>query len=212
MTKGQERAFDTLWDFYGLESDKGNINIERSFRRVAPVILEIGFGMGDSLIQQAISEPQYNFLGIEVHKPGVGRLMSQAERLGASNIRVFCADAVEILENVLGPRSLDGVQIYFPDPWHKKRHHKRRLIQPEFLDLLAYRVKMNGFCHCVTDWAPYAKSMLDSFAQCTGWHRTPGNCNFVKKPLRRPTTKFETRGKKLGHTIFDLIYQRSRLD
>ena len=149
MTDAQEKAYQTLWDEYGLVFHHHRLNLQEAFGREAPLVLEIGFGMGDSLLNQAIHEPHRDFLGVEVHKPGVGRLMNEAKKAGVTNLRVICEDAVEVLADGLGPQSLEGVQIYFPDPWHKKRHHKRRIIQPSFINLLAHRVRLGGFCHLI---------------------------------------------------------------
>ena len=142
MTDAQEKAYQTLWDEYGLVFHHHRLNLQEAFGREASLVLEIGFGMGDSLLNQAINEPHRDFLGVEVHKPGVGRLMNEAKKAGVTNLRVICEDAVEVLADGLGPQSLEGVQIYFPDPWHKKRHHKRRIIQPSFINLLAHRVRL----------------------------------------------------------------------
>ena len=168
--------------------------------------------MGDSLLNQAINEPHRDFLGVEVHKPGVGRLMNEAKKAGVTNLRVICEDAVEVLADGLSPQSLEGVQIYFPDPWHKKRHHKRRIIQPNFINLLAHRVRLGGFCHLATDWAPYAEWMVQFFSQSAAWHNTSEDGSFVPRPDRRPITKFETRGERLGHAVFDLVYERKASD
>jgi tRNA (guanine-N7-)-methyltransferase len=176
------------------------------------LVLEIGFGMGDSLLNQAINEPHRDFLGVEVHKPGVGRLMNEAKKAGVTNLRVICEDAVAILSDGLGPQSLEGVQIYFPDPWHKKRHHKRRIIQPSFINLLAHRVRLGGFCHLATDWLPYAEWMVQTFSQSTSWHNTSEDGSFVPRPDRRPITKFQKRGERLGHAVFDLVYELKASD
>lgn len=212
MTDAQDKAYQTLWDEYGLVCQHHRLDLQAAFGRQAPVVLEIGFGMGDSLLQQAMAEPERDFLGVEVHKPGVGRLMNEAKKAGVRNLRVLCEDAVEVLSDGLGPQSLAGVQIYFPDPWHKKRHTKRRLVQPAFINLLAHRVTLGGFCHLATDWAPYAHWMLEVFSQSAAWENTSPDADFVPRPLRRPITKFETRGERLGHEVFDLVYLRKASD
>ena len=212
MTDAQEKAYQTLWDEYGLLFHHHRLNLQEAFGREASLVLEIGFGMGDSLLNQAINEPHRDFLGVEVHKPGVGRLMNEAKKAGVTNLRVICEDAVEVLADGLGPQSLEGVQIYFPDPWHKKRHHKRRIIQPSFINLLAHRVRLGGFCHLATDWAPYAEWMVQIFSQSAAWHNTSEDGGFVPRPDRRPITKFETRGERLGHAVFDLVYERKASD
>ena len=212
MTDAQDKAYQTLWDAYGLVCQHHRLDLKSAFGRTAPVVLEIGFGMGDSLLEQAIAEPERDFIGVEVHKPGVGRLMNEAKKAGVTNLRVICEDAVEVLADGLGPQSLAGVQIYFPDPWHKKRHHKRRLIQSAFIDLLAHRVELGGFCHLATDWAPYAHWMVEVFSQSAAWENTSPEADFVPRPDRRPLTKFERRGERLGHDVFDLVYVRKASD
>ncbi len=212
MTEAQDKAYQNLWDEYGLVCQHQQLDLRETFGRDAPVVFEIGFGMGDSLLSQALNEPDRDFVGVEVHKPGVGRLMNEAKKAGVMNLRVICEDAVEVFSDGLGPQSLEGVQIYFPDPWHKKRHHKRRLVQLKFINLLAYRVRLGGFCHLVTDWAPYAEWMVEMFSQTADWHNTSETGNFVPRPARRPITKFETRGERLGHEVFDLVYERKASD
>ena len=212
MTEAQDKAYQTLWDEYGLVCQHQQLGLRETFGRDAPVVFEIGFGMGDSLLSQALSEPDRDFVGVEVHKPGVGRLMNEAKKAGVTNLRVICEDAVEVLSDGLGPQSLEGVQIYFPDPWHKKRHHKRRLVQLQFINLMANRVRLGGFCHLATDWAPYAEWMVEMFSQTATWQNTSENGDFVPRPARRPITKFETRGERLGHEVFDLIYERKASD
>ena len=212
MTEAQDKAYQTLWDEYGLVCQHQRLDLRETFGRDAPVVLEIGFGMGDSLLSQALNEPHRDFVGVEVHKPGVGRLMNEAKKAGVTNLRVICEDAVEVLSDGLGPQSLEGVQIYFPDPWHKKRHHKRRLVQLKFINLIAHRVRLGGFCHLATDWAPYAEWMVEMFSQTAAWHNTSENGDFVPRPARRPITKFETRGERLGHEVFDLVYERKASD
>ena len=203
FTKAQANALQALSDQYRWQV---------ADLQHRPLGMEIGFGMGDSLLNQAINEPHRDFLGVEVHKPGVGRLMNEAKKAGVTNLRVICEDAVEVLADGLGPQSLEGVQIYFPDPWHKKRHHKRRIIQPSFINLLAHRVRLGGFCHLATDWAPYAEWMVQIFSQSAAWHNTSEDGGFVPRPDRRPITKFETRGERLGHAVFDLVYERKASD
>ena len=212
MTEAQDKAYQTLWDEYGLVCQHQRLDFRETFGREAPVVFEIGFGMGDSLLSQALNEPGRDFVGAEVHKPGVGRLMNEAKKAGVTNLRVICEDAVEVLSDGLGPQSLEGVQIYFPDPWHKKRHYKRRLVQRKFINLLAHRVRVGGFCHLATDWAPYAEWMVEMFSQTATWHNTSENGDFVPRPARRPITKFEARGERLGHEVFDLVYERKASD
>ena len=212
MTEAQDKAYQTLWDEYGLVCQHQRLDLRETFGRDAPIVFEIGFGMGDSLLIQALNEPARDFVGVEVHKPGVGRLMNEAKKAGVTNLRVICEDAVEVLSDGLGPQSLEGAQIYFPDPWHKKRHHKRRLVTLQFINLIAHRVRLGGFCHLATDWAPYAEWMVEMFSQTAAWHNTSENGDFVPRPARRPITKFETRGERLGHEVFDLVYERKASD
>ncbi|HAN81113.1 MAG: tRNA (guanosine(46)-N7)-methyltransferase TrmB [Gammaproteobacteria bacterium] len=212
MTDAQNRSYLTLWGEYGVVYNHGLLDLRKIFGRKAPIVLEIGFGMGDSLLRQTLNEPDRDFIGVEVHKPGVGRLMNEAKKAGVTNLRVICEDAVEVLSGGVGPQSLEGVQIYFPDPWHKKRHHKRRIVQPDFINLLAHRVRLGGFCHLATDWVSYAEWMVEMFNQSATWHNTSETEDFVPRPERRPITKFETRGERLGHDVFDLLYQRKRSD
>ncbi len=208
MTKAQNNAYQMLWTQFGLECSSRQLDIDGVFGRKAPLILEIGFGMGDSLLSQALDEPDHNFLGVEVHKPGIGRLMNDAKKLGINNLRIICEDAVKVLADRLTQESLAGVQIYFPDPWPKTRHHKRRIIQPEFIKLLAHKVRLGGFCHLATDWTPYAEWMLDLFSQNSVWHNLSKKRGYVVRPQRRPITKFEMRGELLGHHVFDLLFEK----
>lgn len=212
MTDSQNKGYQTLWDEFGIEFSHRQLDIDEIFGRKAPLILEIGFGMGDSLLTQAIQEPERNFLGIEVHKPGVGRLMNEVKKAGVSNLKIMCEDAVEVLTDALPSRSLEGVQIYFPDPWHKKRHHKRRIIQPDLIKFLANRVRIGGFCHLATDWEPYATWILESFSRHPAWQNISNDSRYVSRPKRRPITKFEIRGEKLGHNIFDLVFKAKASD
>ncbi|MBU25107.1 MAG: tRNA (guanosine(46)-N7)-methyltransferase TrmB [Gammaproteobacteria bacterium] len=212
MTDAQNKAYQTLWAEYGVVCNHRLLDLKKTFGREAPIVFEIGFGMGDSLLSQTINEPDCDFVGVEVYKSGVGRLMNEAKKAGVTNLRVICEDAVEVLSDGLRPQSLEGVQIYFPDPWHKKRHHKRRLVQLDFISLLAHRVRLGGFCHLATDWAPYAEWIVEIFSQSAAWHNTSEAGDFVPRPERRPITKFETRGERLGHNVFDLLYQRKASD
>jgi tRNA (guanine-N7-)-methyltransferase len=193
---------------FGVSREQLSWNIADFFGRDAKTIVEIGFGMGQSLIQMAQAQPQTNFLAIEVHRPGIGQVLHEIMRLNLTNIRIVPFDAVHIFKQHIPANSLDGIQIYFPDPWPKKRHHKRRLVQTPFMNLLAQALKPGAYLHCATDWAPYAEFMLEQLAQCP----TLTNCSltqdYVQKPDWRPTTKFETRGEHLGHQVFDLLYQK----
>ncbi|MFP5358385.1 MAG: tRNA (guanosine(46)-N7)-methyltransferase TrmB [Gammaproteobacteria bacterium] len=207
MTDGQKRALDALWPRYGLEPG-APIEPRQYFGREAPLVLEIGFGSGDYLLARASTEPDRDFIGVEVHRPGVGRLLIRAEAAGLSNLRVAAHDAVSLLQEQLGDAVLDELVIQFPDPWHKKRHHKRRLIQPEFAHLAARRLKVGGCLLLATDWADYAEQMLDVLNACPDLRNlAPGN-GYAPRPATRPRTRFEARGERLGHAVFDLAYVR----
>ena len=209
MTPGQERAFQDHWQSWGLEYSKNSLDPAAAFGRQGPLVLEIGFGMGDSLVEMAAAAPDSNFIGIEVHRPGVGRLLHSMAAREVGNIRVYCHDAVEVLRDCIAEHSLDTVQIFFPDPWHKKRHHKRRLIQPPFIDLLVSRLKPGGTLHLATDWENYAEQMMEVLTN-SEWlaNSEPVGC-FAPRPEHRPLTKFERRGERLGHGVWDLVFTRA---
>ena len=209
MTKGQARAMEVYWPTMGLEHDMGRLDLTQVFGREAPVVLEIGFGMGKSLVEMAAAEPEKNFIGIEVHGPGVGACLMYAEELGVTNLRVFEHDAVEILADCIPDATLDRVQLYFPDPWHKKRHHKRRIVQPEFIESVRNKLKMGGVFHMATDWEHYAEHMLEEMSEAPGFTNTAEK-DFVPRPDFRPLTKFEARGQRLGHGVWDLIFARNK--
>lgn len=209
MTPGQERALNEQWPIYGLEADGQPLDLAAVFGRQAPVTLEIGFGMGDSLLTQALQHPDRDFLGIEVHLPGVGRLINRAHEAGARNVRVMRDDAVDILQRQIADQSLDTVQIFFPDPWHKKKHHKRRLIQPDFVALLARKLRPGGRLHLATDWAHYAEHMMSVMSESTQFKNEIGPQQFSpQRPDFRPETKFEKRGQRKGHGVWDLLFLR----
>ena len=204
ITISQRKAIDKLWPVYGIEI-AGELNLDMLFGRKAEKHLEIGFGNGDSLIDMAISNPDYDYLGIDIYTSGIGHLLIKIEEKQLTNIRIIQADAVEILTDNL-TSSLDAVYLFFPDPWPKKRHHKRRLIQPAFINLLAQRIKSNGKLHLATDWENYAQhmlSVLEASPEFTNYTDT-----FSPRP-ERPLTKFEQRGLRLGHKVWDLLYRRN---
>ncbi len=209
MTPGQQRAFDQNWERWGLEYSHGLLDYEAVFGRSGPCVLEIGFGMGQSLVSMAAAAPATNFLGIEVHRPGVGKLLHGMAEQGVDNIRVYCHDAVEILRDCIAPESLDGIQIFFPDPWHKKKHNKRRLIQPPFVAQLVSRLKEGGVLHLATDWEHYAHQMMAVLSAEAGLVNQSGEGEFAPRPAYRPLTKFELRGERLGHGVWDLVFQRT---
>ncbi|MDE1461662.1 tRNA (guanosine(46)-N7)-methyltransferase TrmB [Spartinivicinus poritis] len=208
MTVGQQRGWDDVWPELGLTIDSGVQIMDELFGRKAPLVLEIGFGMGLSLLQMAEQEPEKNFIGIEVHRPGVGSLLNEAQKAGLTNLRVYCDDAVEILKHCIPDESIDRLQLYFPDPWHKKRHHKRRIVQPAFVQVLRAKLKMNGLFHMATDWENYAEHMLEVMQQAEGFENTSTQNDYVTRPDYRPITKFEKRGARLGHGVWDLIFKR----
>ncbi|RLQ20921.1 tRNA (guanosine(46)-N7)-methyltransferase TrmB [Seongchinamella sediminis] len=208
MTPGQERAFEENWARWGLEHGDGALDFDVCFGRPGPRVLEIGFGMGQSLVAMAAAAPEKNFVGIEVHKPGVGRLLHAMAADHVDNIRVYCHDAVEVLEDCIADASLDTVQVFFPDPWHKKRHHKRRLIQPDFVAQLTRKLKPGGILHLATDWENYAEQMMAVLSAAEGLSNQAGPGQFAPRPESRPLTKFEARGERLGHGVWDLLFQR----
>lgn len=208
LTSGQERALAEYLPLWGLSFPAPTYDLPALFGRVAPITLEIGFGMGDALIQMADREREHDFIGIEVHRPGVGKCLMGCEELQLTNVRVCIADAVEVLTQNIPDESLDRIHIYFPDPWHKKRHHKRRLIQGEFVKLLVKKLKPHGHLHLATDWQDYAEHML---ATCQAEPELENTCEtYAPRPETRPLTKFERRGHRLGHGVWDLIFQKRR--
>ena len=208
MTAAQSRAFEQGWQQWGLDYADGPVAFERVFGRQAPLVLEIGFGMGQSLVAMARATPEADFIGIEVHTPGVGRLFHALEDEGLGNIRVFRHDAVEVIRDCIPEQCLDRVQIFFPDPWHKKRHHKRRLIQPAFVDALATRLRPGGLLHLATDWEPYAEQMMEVLSGSADFINSIGAGEYAPRPETRPLTRFEQRGQRLGHGVWDLMFTR----
>ncbi len=209
LTEGQSRALEQHWDAYGLALEQGVLDYPQLFGNPHPVILEIGFGNGASLLQMAQCAPEKNFIGVEVHRPGVGKLINDAQQLGVKNIKVFCDDAIEVLARNIADSSLDGVQLFFPDPWHKKRHNKRRIVQPEFAQTIRFKLKPGGYFHMATDWEPYAQYMLEVMSAAEGFVNQAGEGQYAPKPDYRPNTKFEQRGERLGHGVWDLVFIRN---
>jgi tRNA (guanine-N7-)-methyltransferase len=205
-TVGQQRALDTLGPQYLLPYQPTPIDLQQAFGRAAPTVLEIGFGMGEATAHIAGLMPEKNFLCCEVHTPGVGALLKRIGDAGLANIRIVQHDAVEVLEHMLQPESLAGVHIFFPDPWHKARHNKRRLVQPQFLAKLLPRLAKGGYIHCATDWEPYAQQMLEVLS---AQHELRNAAHgFAQRPEYRPLTKFENRGLKLGHGVWDVVFEK----
>ena len=209
MTSGQQRALDELWPQFGIDFTPDTLDLDRLFGRHAPRLVEIGFGTGEALFAYAQAHKEVDCLGIEVHRPGAGHLLMNAQATGLSNVRVSCHDAVEVLAQQIPPCSVDAVHIFFPDPWHKTRHHKRRLIQPAFADLLAQVLKPDGMLKLATDWQHYAEHMravLDAHPKLINIADDSG---FVPRPEDRPLTRFERRGHRLGHGVWDLAYKKT---
>jgi len=226
ITPAQQRALDELWPRLGIDlpaaaadGDPGRpLDLDAVFGRAAPRVLEIGFGNGENLLALAAADPARDFIGVEVHRAGVGHLLLRTAEVGLTNLRVVCHDAVEVLERHIAPASLDEVLVLFPDPWHKKRHHKRRLIQPAFVDLVVSRLRPGGRLQLATDWEPYAQQMLEVLSACPALRNLapaagtaaaagvePG---FVPRPDWRALTRFERRGHRLGHGVWDLSFEK----
>ncbi|MFC0445327.1 tRNA (guanosine(46)-N7)-methyltransferase TrmB [Pseudidiomarina halophila] len=208
LTKGQAAALERSWPTMGLKHEDGKLDLVEVFGRDADTIIEIGFGMGHSLVSMAAAAPEKNFIGIEVHRPGVGACLMEAEEQGVTNLRVFEHDAVEVLQDCIADNTLAGVQIFFPDPWHKKRHHKRRLVQPEFVEHLRGKLRVGGVLHLATDWENYAEHMLAVMQSAAKWENLSATNDYIPRPEERPLTKFEKRGERLGHGVWDLKFRR----
>jgi tRNA (guanine-N7-)-methyltransferase len=208
LTSAQRRALECHWLAYGIDYTTGLIDLAHVFGNSAPVTLEIGFGNGDSLLQQALGAPERNFLGIEVHRPGVGQLLHRAAEAGLRNLRVINHDAVEVLREMIPHDSLDCVQLFFPDPWHKRRHHKRRIMQPEFVQQVRVLLQQGGMFHMATDWMEYAAHMLVVMEHSEGFVNAAGTGQLASLLIHRPETHFEHRGRRLGHEVRDLVFVR----
>lgn len=208
MTPAQQRAFDDHWARFGIDYSGSPQDFASRFGRNVPRVLEIGFGNGEALAWASEHDLQRDYIGVEVHGPGVGRLMNALAARDASNVRLYKHDAVEVLENEIPPGTLTEARIWFPDPWHKKRHNKRRIIQPDFVALLASRMAPHGLLHLATDWQPYAEHMLEVMEAAPDWRNNLGPGQYAEKPAWRIETHFERRGLKLGHGVWDLLYRR----
>jgi len=210
ITEAQERALELLWPKYGIEPNATSpADFDSLFGRHAPRTVEIGFGNGDNLVKMAAAHPERDYLGIEVHRPGVGRVLLALETQGLTNVRVICHDAVEVLAQQIPPDSLDEVVILFPDPWPKKRHHKRRLIQAAFLELVAGRLHPDGVLRMATDWRPYAEEMLAAAQGNPRLRNLAADGTYIPRPAERIPTRFEKRGERLGHDVWDLAFRRT---
>ncbi|MCB1735806.1 MAG: tRNA (guanosine(46)-N7)-methyltransferase TrmB [Gammaproteobacteria bacterium] len=211
LTPGQQRALDELFPQFGIAIDTATprpLDLPAQFGRDAPVTLEIGFGNGEAMATMAAAAPELNFIGIEVHRPGVGHLLLKVEEIGLTNVRAINHDAVEVVRDFIPEQALDRVLVWFADPWPKKKHHKRRIIQLAFVELLRSRLKPGCILHLATDWQNYAEHQLEVMDAAPGWENAAGPGNYSAKPDYRPETKFERRGLKLGHGVWDLVYRR----
>jgi len=208
LTAGQQRALNDFFPQFGLALQDTPLDLADVFQRSAPTILEIGFGNGSSLSEMAANNPEQDYIGIEVHSPGVGNLLLQIEERGLNNLRVINDDAVDVLNQMIADNSLDAVYLFFADPWHKKRHHKRRIVQKEFVQLLRRKLKTAGVFHMATDWEHYAQHMMRVMNESVGFENTAGKDQYLPRPDYRPLTKFEQRGQRLGHGVWDLIFKK----
>lgn len=209
MTDAQKRGVEQGWPRFGLTLDQGLLDLDQVFGRQAPRTLEIGFGMGQSLLEMAQAAPEQDFIGVEVHRPGVGSLLNGVLNAGVGNLRVFDCDAIEVLNTCIADASLDRVLLFFPDPWHKKKHNKRRIVQLAFAEALRSKLKVGGVFHMATDWQPYAEHMLEVMNAAPGYRNLAEDGAYVPRPDERPITKFERRGERLGHGVWDLKFART---
>jgi tRNA (guanine-N7-)-methyltransferase len=208
ITDAQQRALSELWPRYGIDFSPVPLDLDATFGRRAPRVVEIGFGNGEHLVALATAHPDRDYLGIEVHRPGAGRLLLALDQTGTRNVRVICEDAVQVFDKQIPPDALDEVLILFPDPWPKKRHHKRRLIQAPFVELIASRLAPGGVLRLATDWQPYAEQMLEVLSASQALRNTEPQGAFAPRPDERAATRFERRGRQLGHGVWDLAFQR----
>jgi tRNA (guanine-N7-)-methyltransferase len=209
LTAAQQRALDEHWPRYGVEFTASPMDLDALFGRQARRVLEIGFGNGDHLLELAIAHPDVDFIGIEVHPPGVGHLLLKAQAAGIGNLRVFNHDAMEVLAQVIPPNSLDCILVLFPDPWHKKRHHKRRLVNEPFATLAGSRLRAGGSLQLATDWTPYAEWMLEVLNNHPDFRNLSPDGTFMPRDAARSPTRFERRGERLGHVVHDLQFERA---
>jgi len=208
LTKAQDRALTDHWQTMGLNHSDGLISPQSLFNNDNPIVLEIGFGMGKSLVEMAKAAPQLNFIGVEVHKPGVGACIATAQEAGVDNLKVYEHDAIEILADCIPDGLLTTVQLFFPDPWHKKKHHKRRIVSAEFVETIRQKLKVGGVFHMATDWENYAECMLADMQSAQGYNNLSTDNDYVPRPDSRPLTKFENRGQRLGHGVWDLQFSK----
>lgn len=208
LSQAQQNAIDTMWPQYGLTLEDKILDFNTLFGREAPTIIEIGFGMGNSLAAMAEAHPENNYIGIEVHRPGVGALLKLVAEKGLTNVRVFNEDAIEVLNRQISKNSLSAVYLFFPDPWHKTKHKKRRILQAEFAEKIAQYLKPGGQFHMATDWEDYALHMMAVMSAAKEYRNISGEGKYTPRPDYRPLTKFEQRGQRLGHGVWDLVFER----
>ncbi len=208
LTRGQQRAFETLWPRFGIDFHRRRLDLARLYGNSNPVHLEIGFGNGESIARMAQADPGSNYLGIEVHRPGVGRLLMRIAETGITNLRIIRHDAVEVMDQCLDDGSLEAVYLFFPDPWHKRRHRKRRILQPEFVSRLARVIRPGGLFHAATDWEDYAEYMMSVLTASADFENCAGKGTFAPCPDYRSPTRFEQRGQRLGHGVRELVFGR----
>ena len=206
ISKAQSIGLNELWHDYGVDLNEKKLDFNKLFLSKNNVTLEVGFGNGDSLLEMAIDQPNQNFLGIEVYEAGVGRLINEANKNKLSNLKIIKNDAVEVLTNNILDNSISHFQLFFPDPWHKKKHHKRRIVQISFLDLLSKKLKKDGVVHIATDWENYAEHIMELLESHSHFKNCAGDHMYSLRPKNRPLTKFENRGQKLGHGVWDIIF------
>ena len=209
MTNAQQKGWDQSWDDKGCTIEEGMLDYSSLFPGKSSVVLEIGFGMGGSLSEMANNNADTGFIGVEVHRPGLGAILTLINELQLDNIRLFCDDANDVLAKCIPDSSLDRVQLYFPDPWHKKKHHKRRLVQPEFVQNIRKKLKVGGVFHMATDWENYAEHMMEVMSAAEHYENVEGAGQYAARPEYRPITKFERRGERLGHGVWDLLFKRT---
>lgn len=208
LTAGQQLGYDRQWDNLGFSLEDGEFDIPSVFGRQAYTVLEIGFGMGQSFIEMAKAAPEKNYIGIEVHTPGVGSALRMADEENLTNVRISQDDAIEVLKHQIADESFDCLQLFFPDPWHKKRHNKRRIVNEEFIQMIRCKMKLGGIIHMATDWEPYAEHMMEVLTDAAGFKNQAGGGRFTPRPDNRPLTKFEKRGERLGHGVWDLFFEK----
>ena len=208
MTEAQRTGLDSHLDQWGLTLSEQVIDYAKAFGNQQPLVMEIGFGMGDSLSTMAATMPENNYIGIEVHRPGVGRLLNNLATQELSNVRIFCDDAIDVMAQCIADESLTGVQLFFPDPWHKKKHNKRRIVQPKFAQDIRQKLSIEGVFHMATDWQPYAEHMMEVMEPAEGYSNKAGHEQYSPQPDFRPSTKFQRRGEGKGHGVWDLMYSK----